>query len=289
MRQLRAECATPGRIPLEMGVSRLPATYGRSMHRLINRRQQGDLGEASAIEWLTRQGAVVSTPVGHSPDYDVIADFNGTLARVQVKTTTQRAVTPDGHKRYPVLIATNGGNQSWNRISKRFDPSRFDSLFTLTGDGRRWFIPAGEIEARNSIQLGGRKYSEFEIERSSPIDDVVYGPPEAPLESPPQGEYPRGQRTATVNRQAQPSQVRLLPPPSRLVDRPRYERRAGRSGQATIWAKRRVTIPLQPFLEAGLAIGDRVRAHSDEPGQVVLTRINLPDSLDLAGASERDA
>ncbi len=45
------------------------------MKRLINRRQQGDLGEASAIEWFTRAGAVVSTPLGHSPDYDLIADF----------------------------------------------------------------------------------------------------------------------------------------------------------------------------------------------------------------------
>jgi len=37
--------------------------------RLINCRQQGDLGEASAIEWLTRQGATVLVPLGHSPDY----------------------------------------------------------------------------------------------------------------------------------------------------------------------------------------------------------------------------
>jgi hypothetical protein len=40
----------------------------RGVDRLINRRQQGDLGEVSAIEWLTRQGATVSAPLGHSPD-----------------------------------------------------------------------------------------------------------------------------------------------------------------------------------------------------------------------------
>jgi hypothetical protein len=45
--------------------------------RLIDRRQQDDLGEASAIEWLTRQGATVSVPFGHSPDYDLIAEING--------------------------------------------------------------------------------------------------------------------------------------------------------------------------------------------------------------------
>jgi Holliday junction resolvase-like predicted endonuclease len=57
------------------------------MDRLINRRQQGDLGEASAIEWLTSVGATVSVPLGHSPDYDLIAQLAGRLMRIQVKTT----------------------------------------------------------------------------------------------------------------------------------------------------------------------------------------------------------
>ena len=96
------------------------------MERRINRRQQGDLGEASAIDWLTRQGAIVFAPFGHSPDYDLAADFGEGLVRVQVKTSTQVAVTPNGHERCPVMLATNGGNQSWNRIAKRFDSSRFD-------------------------------------------------------------------------------------------------------------------------------------------------------------------
>jgi hypothetical protein len=47
-----------------------PSPDLRSDHgkqRLINRRQQGDLGEASAIEWLTSKGATVLIPFGHSP------------------------------------------------------------------------------------------------------------------------------------------------------------------------------------------------------------------------------
>ena len=105
------------------------------MDRLINRRQQGDLGEASAIEWLTRQGATVSVPLGHSPDYDLIAELEGRLLRVQVKTSTQTASTPDGHRRCPVMIATNGGNQSWTGTTKRFDPTKVEALFVVLGDG----------------------------------------------------------------------------------------------------------------------------------------------------------
>jgi hypothetical protein len=91
------------------------------MERLINRRQQGDLGEASAIEWLTRQGATVSVPMGHSPDYDLIAEVDGRLWRVQVKTCARRETTSEGEERWPVAICTNGGNQSWTGLTKVFD------------------------------------------------------------------------------------------------------------------------------------------------------------------------
>ncbi len=88
------------------------------MERRINRRQQGDLGEASAIEWLTGMGAVVLTPIGHSPDFDLVAYTNGRLLRVQVKTSTQRLTMPTGETRSPVTLATSGGNQSWNGTTK---------------------------------------------------------------------------------------------------------------------------------------------------------------------------
>jgi hypothetical protein len=59
----------------------------------------------------------------------------------------------------------------------------------------------------------------------------------------------------------------------RPVEPTNCERKLGRSGQAVIWPKRRVTIPQRPFLEAGLRIGDRIRAHCDANGRVVLERI----------------
>ncbi len=182
--------------------------------RLINRRRQGDLGETSAIEWLTRIGATVFIPLGHSPDSDLVAELDGRLLRIQVKTSTQLTTTPDGYLRYLVTLATNGGNQSWNRRTKKLDPSRVDYVFALTAEGRRWMIPAPVLEARNALTLGGPKYAEYEIDSTAPIRPLVYAE-DPPLESaPPPGEYPSGQRMATVNRPAQPSQVRILPPPS---------------------------------------------------------------------------
>jgi hypothetical protein len=122
---------------------------------LINRRRQGDLGEASAIEWLTSLGAVVFLPFGHSPDVDLVADFGGDPLRIQVKTSTQVA-SLEGGSRTAVAIATRGGNQSWNGVSRRFDASRFDFLFVLIGDGRRWFIPSTRSRRKRRLHWAVR-------------------------------------------------------------------------------------------------------------------------------------
>lgn len=249
------------------------------MERRINRRQQGDLGEVSAIEWLTRAGALVMIPFGHSPDFDLVAYVNGRMLRVQVKTSTQQLTTPEGRSRSVVALVTSGGNQSWNGSRKKADPSRFDYLFALTGDGRRWFIPSTMLDAETAVTLGGPKYAEFEIEPGGPITDLVYAKGVS-IESPDKlGEYPSGQRTAPVKRQAQPSQVRILPPPfrsSKPFARSKYERSLGKKSQTIINQKRRVTIPQVACDEAGFHEDDRLLARSDGDGRVVLERIEPP-------------
>jgi hypothetical protein len=52
---------------------------------------------------------------------------------------------------------------------KRFSAERCDWLFVLVGDGRRWFIPALEVEGSTAIRLGGPKYAEYEVERGRPL------------------------------------------------------------------------------------------------------------------------
>ena len=160
------------------------------MERLINRRQQGDLGEASAVDWLTRAGAVVFLPLGHSPDVDLIADFGDRLVRVQVKTSTYRRPGTIEDARWVAALCTRGGNRSWQGISKRLNRTAIDYLFVLVGDGRRWLIPADAIGAVAGITLGGRKYGEYEVEPTQPIADLVYGSQSALLDSAPAGGAP---------------------------------------------------------------------------------------------------
>jgi hypothetical protein len=133
----------------------------------VNTRVQGDIGEASAIQWLTSKGVSVAIPLGHSPNWDLVVESMGRFTSVQVKTTNCR--TKIGN--WTVAICTRGGNQSWNKIVKRFDPSRCDYLFAHVGDGRRWFIPAERVEGTTVIVLGGRKYAKYEVERGEPLPD----------------------------------------------------------------------------------------------------------------------
>lgn len=227
---------------------------------------------------LASRGATVLIPFGHSPHFDLMADVDGRLLRIQAKTSTQETKTPDGYIRLPVSLVTCGGNQSWTGVVKRIDPARFDYLFALTARGRRWLIPSAELEARNAISLGGPKYAEFEIEPGRPIREIVYAE-RATLKSTTPGEYPSGQRTAAVNRQAQPSEVRILPPPSPSPPSPEASEHAEDHlpppavGRTRLPANHQLTIPLAPFEAAGLEIGDRFRVKADGKGRVVITRI----------------
>lgn len=126
--------------------------------RQANPRRQGDIGEAAAIAWLTRAGFGVWIPLGHSPDADLIAQRDERLLRVQVKTSTALR-----NGRYEVSLATKGGNRSWSGLVKTIDPSRYEYLFVLVGDGRQWFIPAAQIAAKTMVLLGGPKYAAFEV------------------------------------------------------------------------------------------------------------------------------
>jgi hypothetical protein len=219
------------------------------------------------------QGCTRMDPAGAQPRCRSDGGTRRRLSRIQVKTSTYRSTTPNGHRRWQVSIATSGGNQSWNGAAKEFDPHRVEHLFVLVGDGRRWLIPADVIEGSRAVLLGGTKYSEFEIEPGSPVESLVYpeGIPNR-INSALEGECQSGQMDQTVNLTAMPTEVRILSPPST-------------SRQVLLRPKRQVTIPKLPCQEAGVVPGDRMRVRADGSGRVVFERIggsNKAVSLEVA-------
>lgn len=236
--------------------------------RAVNRRVQGDIGELSAMEWLSSKGAIVWVPFTHSPHVDLMAEWETTPIRVQVKTSTCRSHPSEGGERWKVAIATSAGNRSWSGLTKRFDPTRVDYLFVLVGDGRRWFIPASLVEAAREVSLGGAKYSEFEIEAGTPFEATVYADSEPNTIASPTtpGECQSGQMDAAVNRAAMPTQVRILPPPS------------SPGPQALLRPKGQLTIPRAAREEAEIAAGDRLRVCAEGAGRLALEKIAEPGS-----------
>ena len=117
-----------------------------------------------AAAWLLEQGYDVYIPFGHSPDVDLVAEIDGRLVRIQVKTSRFRQ-----NGRWCVAVCTRGGNQSWNRVVKRMDPSRCDFLLVVVADGRRWLIPSASIGGGTAINLGGPRYAQYEVEPGPPM------------------------------------------------------------------------------------------------------------------------
>ncbi len=110
--------------------------------------------------WFAERGATIFTPLFHtSPHFDFIVEWEGRVQRIQVKTSS---VLRNG--RWDITVCTRGGNQSWSGLVKRLNPSQYDWLFVVVGDGRRWLIPAAEVGGGSGIHLGGPKYERFEVD-----------------------------------------------------------------------------------------------------------------------------
>jgi PD-(D/E)XK endonuclease len=175
---------------------------------VLKPREQGDWGERSAALWLLSQGALVFIPFGHSPDIDLITILEDRAVRVQVKNCSHWR-----QNRWECLLCTRGGNQSWSGIVKRLDPSRYDYLFVVVADGRRWWIPSAALEVGTRLRLGGPQVRRLRG-RSRTADPWR----QSSRLGRPSGGFRSGQTGSAVNRVAQPSEVRILLPPSKPLD-----------------------------------------------------------------------
>lgn len=119
---------------------------------------QGNMGLGKAIEYFTSQGITVALPLNDTQKYDLIADFNGKLQRVSVKTS--RNSRSEG-KTYEVMLKNSGGTGRGQ--VRLFDKNAVDYLFVYTAANDIYLIPSKEIEATNSIVVGN-KYSEYKVQ-----------------------------------------------------------------------------------------------------------------------------
>lgn len=132
-----------------------------------NTNKQGDAGLGIAIGWFSMHDYTVSIPLTDSQDYDLIVDNGVGLLRVQVKTTTYKR-----NSNYRVDLRVKGGNKSGTGKIKKFDHSKADAIFAVTGDGTKYLIPTNRFTNTGQISLC-EIYEEFKLGRSEQVWDKV--------------------------------------------------------------------------------------------------------------------
>jgi hypothetical protein len=250
----------------------------------ISPRLQGDIGELSAMGWLVWHGAKVFTPIGHSPDVDLVADFGDRLVRVQVKTSTVLR-----HGRWEVTLATRGGNQSWSGLVKRFTAAHVDFLFVHVGDGRRWFIPSDAVDGGSGILLGGPKYAAYEVDADDPLAAIAAArlgtlptPGGVPERSKGCGCKPHGSAFAGSN--PAPAIVGPVRPrwPGRGRDGPRF---AASAADSRRWRSIRAQIGAGAWKRELASVSHGSESHVGRDSTVGSTAAGLPD-LRVGGLEE---
>ena len=125
-----------------------------------NTKQQGNIGLGSAIQYFTQNLYNVSLPLNDSQDYDLIVeDRDGTLKKVQVKTSSQLK----RNNVYEIRLSVQGGNSKKNFIHKKANEVIYDWLFILCENGDRYLIPKEIIKNLKSTITVGKLYQEFKL------------------------------------------------------------------------------------------------------------------------------
>ena len=118
---------------------------------------QGNIGLGKAIEYFTSHSISVAIPLNDTQKYDIIADFNGGLQRISVKTSRCKA----SESSYEVALKNTGGSTG-NYTTRYFDNTSCDYVFIYTADENIYLIPAKDITTTTSIKVGN-KYTEYKV------------------------------------------------------------------------------------------------------------------------------
>ena len=125
-----------------------------------NTKQQGNIGLGSAIQYFSQKLYTISLPLNDSQDYDlVVEDRDGTLKKVQVKTSTQL----NEYGTYSVNLRVLGGNSKSNYVHKKANEVIYDWLFILCDNGDRYLVPKDIIKDLKSTITVGKLYQEYKV------------------------------------------------------------------------------------------------------------------------------
>lgn len=124
----------------------------------MNTKQQGAIYVAKAIAYFAYEGYNISVPISDVQRYDLIVEKNGTLSRVEVKSSRFQS----NNISYQVSLRTRGGNRSWTGKTVSLSSTDCELVFIGCDDGSQYLFPITLLEGRATINLPG-KYKEYQV------------------------------------------------------------------------------------------------------------------------------
>ena len=129
---------------------------------------QGNVGLGKAIEYFTSHQVPVSIPLNDTQPYDLIADFDNKLQKIQVKTTCYSRYN---NQQYNVGLKNSGGNRTGKARYSPFDNNSCDYLFVYTGANKCYLIPSNKIIAKTELTIDER-FEQYEVRSKSLLDFI---------------------------------------------------------------------------------------------------------------------
>ena len=119
-------------------------------------KEKGNTSLGIAIAYYASNGYIVSIPLNDTQDYDLIADKNNLIKRVQVKSTGCK--TKYGN--YQVALKSCGGTNG--NTYKTVIETNIDELFILTEDLGMYILPVEAIHNKSTLNICD-KYEKYKV------------------------------------------------------------------------------------------------------------------------------
>lgn len=146
----------------------------------MNNKDKGNIGESVVLAEFIKRGITVSIPFGDNARYDLVADFNGRLNKIQVKYCNQKE--SDNHSiACPCSSCTNHTKNKGKQTYKN-DIDYF--AFYMVEWNVTLLVPISEIEnkkevrfrmdkPRNNNKAGIHFVDDYLLDKIIPTQDVL--------------------------------------------------------------------------------------------------------------------
>ena len=113
----------------------------------MNSKDKGNIGEALALAEFIKYGIAVSIPYGDNARYDLVADFNGKLNKIQVKYCNQK-ISENNSITCPCASSTN---HTTNKHYTTYENDVDYFVFYLVEWNELLLVPIEKIGSKKSI------------------------------------------------------------------------------------------------------------------------------------------